>query len=138
MFERLAADSVVVIHFAFILFVIAGGLLVFRWRWVMLLHLPAVAWGALIEFSGGICPLTPLEQSLRTAAGQAGYQGGFIDHYLMPVIYPPELSRTLQIGMGVFVVLLNATIYFLLLRRLNSRKKHTDQAADFNAKGQEK
>lgn len=122
MLERLAADSVVVLHFVFILFVVFGALCVFRWRWILFLHLPAVAWGALIEFSGGICPLTPLEQSLREAAGQAGYQGGFIDHYLVPIIYPAGLSRSTQIGMGIFVVLLNAAIYLLLARKHHSRR----------------
>jgi hypothetical protein len=85
---RIAADLVVLAHLGFILFVILGGLLVLRWPRMAWIHLPAVIWGALIEFAGWICPLTPLENWLREASGTAGYQGGFIEHYLVPIVYP--------------------------------------------------
>ena len=93
MSSRLAADFIVIMHLAFIVFVISGGLLALRWRPVVLFHLPAVLWGALIEFTGGICPLTPLEQRLRQAAGETGYGGGFVEYYVIPVIYPHWLTR---------------------------------------------
>lgn len=93
MLARLAADFVVLIHFGFIVFVVVGGLLVLRWPRAAWMHLPAAAWGAGIVLLGGICPLTPLEKSLRRLAGEAGYEGGFIDRYVMPVIYPVGLSR---------------------------------------------
>lgn len=117
MHAGLAADLVVLIHFAFILFVVLGGLLVLKWRWVSFLHLPCVAYGALIEFCGWICPLTPLEQNLRAAAGQAGYTGGFIDHYLVKVIYPPGLTPAMQVGLGILVLVINAGVYAWVLRR---------------------
>jgi hypothetical protein len=109
--QRLAADVVLLVHFAFILFVLAGGLLVWRRRWLAWVHLPAVGWGALIELGGWICPLTPLENHLRTAAGASGYAGGFIEHYLLPVVYPQGLTRGLQISLGVLVLSLNLLIY---------------------------
>jgi len=90
------ADFLVVVHFLFILFVILGGVFALKWRWVMLFHLPSVAWGALIEFQGWLCPLTPLEQKFRIAAGEEGYSGGFIQHYLLPIIYPEALTRDMQ------------------------------------------
>jgi hypothetical protein len=100
-----------------VLFVVAGGFLVLRKRWVMLLHLPAAAWGALIEFQGWICPLTPLENSLRQRGGQAGYGGGFVEHYLLPVLYPSALTRGIQLGLGILVLLINAAIYWTVLVR---------------------
>lgn len=117
MFARLAADLVMVIHFGFIAFVVAGGLLVLRWPRVVWLHLPAAAWGAAIVLFGGVCPLTPLENTLRRAAGQAGYDGGFIEHYLMPLIYPPGLTRGVQVALGVLVVALNLGVYVAALKR---------------------
>ncbi|NMG77080.1 DUF2784 domain-containing protein [Aromatoleum diolicum] len=117
MFARLAADLVVLIHFAFIVFVIAGGLLVLRHPRVAWLHLPVVAWGAGIEFVGGICPLTPLENALRRAAGEAGYAEGFLEHYLLPLIYPAALTYEVQIGLGLFVLLVNALIYGIIVLR---------------------
>ena len=101
---RLAADLLVVIHLGFILFVIGGGFLLLKWRWLVVAHLPAALWGALIEFQGWLCPLTPLEQRLRLAAGEQGYAGGFIQHYLLPVIYPEALTRDIQILLGVAVI----------------------------------
>jgi hypothetical protein len=112
----LPADVVVVVHFAFVLFVIVGGLLVLRWPWLALLHVPAAIWGAWIEFTGGICPLTPLENALRARAGQAGYPGGFIEHYILPVLYPSALTRTVQIVFGAIVFAVNLSIYVYLVR----------------------
>ncbi|MCZ4323467.1 DUF2784 domain-containing protein [Pseudomonas anguilliseptica] len=109
-----AADAVVVVHLLFILFVVLGGLLVWRWREVVWLHVPAALWGVLVELMRWPCPLTPLEHSLRAAAGQAGYSGGFVEHYLLPVIYPAGLTPQIQIGLGLFVLLLNGLIYGVL------------------------
>jgi hypothetical protein len=111
------ANLVVLVHLTFVLFVVLGGLLVLRWRRLAYLHVPAVIWGAWIELSGGICPLTPLENSLRARAGQAGYSGGFIEHYVLAVLYPSGLTRVIQIVLGATVLLLNLAVYFYLLRR---------------------
>ena len=116
MIERIAADLIVLLHLAFILFVGLGALLCLRWKWMAWLHLPAVAWGAAIEFRQGICPLTPLEQRLRLAAGDAGYAGGFIDHYLLPIIYPAGLDAYVQYALGTLVVLLNLALYAWIWR----------------------
>ena len=105
------ADLVVALHFGFVLFVVLGGLLVLRWRWVGLVHLPAAVWGAWIEFSGRICPLTPLENEYRRLGGEAGYTGGFIEHYILPVLYPHALTRNIQVALGVVVVALNVGLY---------------------------
>ena len=113
----LLADAVVVLHLLFLLFVVLGGVAALRWPRVAWLHLPAAVWGAWIEFSGGICPLTPLENRFRAAGGQAGYAGGFIDHYLVPILYPPGLTRGHQIVLGVGVLVLNLTLYGVLVRR---------------------
>jgi len=121
MYPWIAAHLVVVLHFGFVCFVVLGGLLVWRWRWLLFLHIPAVLWGVLIEFQGWLCPLTPLEQRLRQVAGQAGYSGGFIEHYLQPVLYPSALNRGAQIFLGTFVVAINVVVYGLLLAR--NRKK---------------
>lgn len=111
MTHRLLADAVMVIHFVFILLVIFGGLLaVWRWR-LAWLHLPALAWGIWIQFTGRICPLTPLENRLRAMGGEAGYDGGFIDHYLLSLIYPDGLTRSLQLGLGIALVVFNALVY---------------------------
>lgn len=118
---RILADLIVGVHALFVAFVVVGGLLALRWPRVAALHLPAAVWGALIEFQGWICPLTPLENSLRTAAGQAGYQGGFIEHYLLPVLYPAGLTRGVQLALGTGVILVNLVVYgFLLARRRRS------------------
>ena len=114
---RLAADVVALLHLAFVLFVVGGGLLVWRWPWLAWLHLPAVAWGALIEFTGWMCPLTPLEQHLRQIIGQAGYAGGFIDHYLLALLYPAGLTREAQWALGAGVLVVNGAVYSLLLGR---------------------
>ena len=118
MIYRIAADIVVAIHFAFILFVVAGGLLVWRWKRLGLLHVPAFVWGILISFFGWVCPLTPLENGLRLRGGEAGYTTGFIEHYLLPLIYPTALTRSLQIILGLFVLFVNLGLYgWLIFRR---------------------
>ena len=104
MLHRILADMVVLLHAAFLLFVLLGGLLVLRWRWLAWVHLPAVLWGIAIEVGGWYCPLTDLENSLRRAAGQAGYSGGFIEHYLLPIIYPAGLTREWQLGIALAVL----------------------------------
>ena len=117
MTARLLADVVVAAHFAFIAFVVAGGLLAFKRRSWAAIHLPAVAWGAWTEFTGTLCPLTPLENSLRRVAGDAGYAGGFIEHYLVPLIYPEALTTRVQTLLGVVVIALNAAVYALAWRK---------------------
>jgi hypothetical protein len=117
MSARIAADLIVLIHLGFVLFVVAGGFLALRWRWMPWLHLPAAVWGALIEFAGWICPLTPWENALRRAAGEAGYPGGFVEHYLLPVLYPAGLTREVQLALGLLVVAVNALAYAMVWRR---------------------
>lgn len=108
---RLLADTVLVIHFAFLVFVIFGGLLAI-WRWRLAgLHLPALAWGIWIQFTGRICPLTPLENRLRGLGGEAGYSGGFIEHYLLSLIYPDGLTRSVQLGLVLGLMVFNALVY---------------------------
>ena len=111
------ADLVLVGHLAFVLFAALGGLLALRWRLAPLVHLPALAWGAFIEISGGICPLTPLENHLRQQAGGAGYEGGFVEHYLVSLLYPSELTRELQFVLAALLVALNVGIYAFAWRR---------------------
>ena len=111
MFFRVTADIVVVIHLAFIAVVVLGGLLAFRWRWIPWLQLPLACWGAILEFRGWICPLTPLENWLRQNAGDAGYPGGFIEHYVLPVVYPTGLTPHTQVYLAVLVCLANALVY---------------------------
>ena len=113
----LLADFVVVLHFIFVLFVVLGGLLVLRWPRVAYFHIPAAVWGAAIEFAGWVCPLTPLEKSLRTQAGSAGYSGGFIEHYILPILYPSALTRDIQLILGFLVVAVNLAIYGYVFRR---------------------
>ena len=107
----LAADFVVAFHFTFVMFVVLGGLLVWKWPRVAWVHLPCAVWGALIELTGLICPLTPLEKWLRDQAGVASYEGGFIAHYIVPILYPAGLTRGVQLVLGVFVVTLNVAVY---------------------------
>ncbi|MDX1571820.1 MAG: DUF2784 domain-containing protein [Xanthomonadales bacterium] len=118
---RIAADLLVVIHGLFIVFVVTGGFLVLWRRWVAWIHLPTAVWGAVIEFAGWICPLTPLENHFRMLAGQKGYAGGFIEHYLIPVIYPDELTRGVQLALGLFVIVINGVAYGLVAARWKKR-----------------
>lgn len=122
MFLSLAADGVLLLHLAFILFVAAGALLVFRWPWLAWLHVPAAAWGVYIELSGGLCPLTTVENHLRRAAGDNAYTADFIDHYVTLLIYPPGLTRPVQVGLAVAVLLINASLYGVLLWRRHRQR----------------
>lgn len=124
----LLADAVVVAHGLYILFVVFGALLALRWSWILWLHAPAALWGAWVELAGRVCPLTPLENRLRRQAGAAGYEGGFIETYVLPVIYPGALTREIQIGLGLFVLALNAGLYAWVLRRRASDEETTGGA----------
>jgi hypothetical protein len=115
------ADLVVLIHLAFIGFVLVGGLLALRWRWFPWVHLPAAAWGAAVEMLGWYCPLTPLENALRRAGGDGAYSGGFVARYLLPIIYPEALTRELQLILGCAVIVLNLVIYLAVWRRRTAR-----------------
>jgi hypothetical protein len=117
MWYRLGADLVLLLHLAFVLFVVAGGLLVLKWPLLIWLHLPAVAWGAIVEFTGWICPLTPLENELRTLAGSATYDADFIEQYLLPLLYPAGLTRDIQLTLGMIVIGVNVAVYGWLWRR---------------------
>ncbi|MGH7559542.1 MAG: DUF2784 domain-containing protein [Gemmatimonadales bacterium] len=124
------ADLVLVVHLAFLLFVAAGGLAVLRWPRLAWAHVPAVVWGVLIEYAGWICPLTPLENRLRRAGGGAGYEGGFIEHYVTAILYPAGLDRRWQIGLGTLALVINAGIYWLLLARRRRARRLTASTAD--------
>ena len=110
----LLADLVLIVHLAFVIFVLCGGLLVLRWRWVAWLHLPAAVWGAVVEFTGWICPLTPLENWLRTQGGKASCRSDLIAQYLLPMLYPEGLTHPVQLLLGTGVVVLNAAVYWWL------------------------
>lgn len=114
---RLLAEFVVLVHLGFVVFVVLGGLLALRWPRAAWLHIPAAVWGALIELTGWICPLTPLENWLRGRAGGHGYSGGFIENYVLPVLYPRELTRTTQLVLAALVVAVNVAVYALAWRR---------------------
>ena len=114
---RVLADVTVLLHLAFVVFLVLGGLLVARWPSAAWVHLPAAAWGAWVEFAGWFCPLTPLENWLRTQGGAPAYTSGFIEHYLIPLLYPSSLSRELQYALGALVLLINAVVYAAVLRR---------------------
>jgi len=111
------ATAVVVFHMAFVAFVVVGGFLALRWRSLVWLHVPAAVWGALIEFGGWTCPLTPLEHALRARAGEAGYRGGFIEHYILRALYPNGLTRTIQWILGTGVIAINVVAYTLIIRQ---------------------
>jgi hypothetical protein len=117
MHYRLLADLVVLLHLAFIVFVVAGGFLALRWGWLAAVHVPCALWGALIEFCGWYCPLTPLENWLRRATGEEAYAGGFIEHYLLPLVYPGAITRGMQIGLGIAVLSINALAYSIVWLR---------------------
>lgn len=114
MIYYLAANLLVLSHLAFILFALFGGLLAFRWRWLPLLQLPAALWSAGIEFYGWVCPLTPMEQALWQAAGKKGYSEGFIEHYLLPVLYPANLDWDLRLVLLILVIVINGLVYSAL------------------------
>lgn len=113
---RLAADAVLLAHLAFVLFVAFGALAVARWRWTAWLHLPALAWGVFVELTGRLCPLTTLENLLRHRAGEAGYASGFIERYVLPVVYPEGLDQDLQLALGLGALAINALLYATVVR----------------------
>lgn len=130
---RLLADLTVVVHFAFLLFVVVGGLLARRWPWVALPQLVAAAWGFYVEATPGlVCPLTPLENEFARRAGAAGYEGSFIEHYLVPVIYPDGLTPALQAALAALVVVANAAVYSWVFR---SRRAATRRRPGSGASG---
>jgi hypothetical protein len=114
---RIAADLVVLIHAAFVAFVVVGGVLAIAWPRVAWVHVPCALWGVLIEFGGWICPLTPLENALRHRAGDAGYPGGFVEHYVLAAIYPAGLTRTTQWVLGTLVTAINLAVYAYIVAR---------------------
>jgi len=122
MLYRFLADVVLVTHLAFVAFVVLGGLLALKAPRAALLHLPAAAWGAYVELSGRVCPLTPLENRLRALGGEAGYEGGFIEHYLLPVLYPGGLTRGVQLALAGAVVAVNVVVYSLVVLRARRRR----------------
>ncbi len=115
---RILADLVVLLHAAFVVFVVLGGFLAWRWRWVAWLHLPTAVWGVLIEYKGWVCPLTPLENHFRTRAGLEGYTGGFIEHHIIPLLYPAGLTPPRQVFLGTLALAVNLLAYGVLVRRL--------------------
>jgi Protein of Unknown function (DUF2784) len=123
------ADALVVFHLLFVLFVGLGAFLVLRWPQVAWAHLPAAIWGAGIELTGGICPLTPLEHELRRRAGEAVYRGDFVGHYLLPVLYPAGLTRGAQLALAALVIGVNLSVYGVVLRRRRSSAPRTPSAA---------
>jgi hypothetical protein len=118
---RALADLVLVVHLTFVLFVVLGGLLVLRWTRMAWLHVPAAIWGVVIEYTGWICPLTPLENSFRVRGGGAGYSGGFIEHYVQPLLYPAGLTRSTQVVLGSLVLILNLAAYGVVVSRMRHR-----------------
>ena len=117
MWYRIGADLVLLLHLAFVLFVVTGGLLLLKWPRLAWLHLPAAIWGAIVEYTGWICPLTPIEHTLRAMAGESAYGSDFIGHYLLPLMYPAGLTSIIQILLGTAVVLVNVTIYWRVFGR---------------------
>jgi len=120
---RALADATVVLHLGFVLFVVLGGLIVARWRRVAWVHVPAACWGAWIEFAGWVCPLTPIENWLREQGGGTAYTSGFVEHYLIPILYPESLTPQLQCALGGFVLVINAAVYLVVFQRGLRRQK---------------
>lgn len=122
MLFRLAADAVLIVHLAFILFALLGAAIAVRWRWIPVVHLPVAAWGFFVELTGRICPLTCLENHLRIKAGLSGYTESFVEHYLLAVIYPAGLTREIQLMLAALVIVVNIVIYgWLFIRKRASR-----------------
>jgi hypothetical protein len=121
MLYRILADGVVLVHATFVAFVVAGGFLAWRWRAVVWAHVPCALWGVAIEYGGWICPLTPLENALRARVGVQGYPGGFVDHYLIPLLYPAGLTRPTQAVLGTLALAVNVVAYGVLVRRAFGR-----------------
>ena len=122
----IAADLIVLLHFAFILFVVFGGFIVLRWKWIALLHIPSAAWGVLVESFGWICPLTPLELHFREAAEESLYSGDFVDRYITPIIYPEGLTREMQVALAVAIVVINLCAYSWVFW-IRSRNTNTER-----------
>lgn len=116
MWYSLLADLVVLLHFTFVLFVLFGGLLTVKWPRVMWIHGPALLWGCIVEFTGAVCPLTPLENQLRLRGGEAGYENDFVSSWLLPILYPETLTPDIQLALGAFVLLLNVAVYTWIWR----------------------
>ncbi|TMB31606.1 MAG: DUF2784 domain-containing protein [Deltaproteobacteria bacterium] len=123
MLYRLLADVVLVAHLGFVLFVVAGGFLILRWPGMAWVQLPSAFWGLVVEWSGWICPLTPLENRLRAQGGAAGYAGGFVEHYLVPVLYPASLTRGVQVLLGATVLVINLIAYALAFARITASQR---------------
>jgi hypothetical protein len=123
MIFRLGAEILILVHFGFVAFVVLGGLLVLYRPGIALVHVPAVLWGAATELFGLVCPLTPLEQRFWRLAGEAGYAGDFLEHYLVSILYPAGLTRALQVRLGVGVVLLNAVLYAWVVTRARNHRQ---------------
>jgi len=119
----LAADLILLVHLLFVAAVVSGGLAWLWWRWAPLVHLPIAAWGAVVELAGRLCPLTVWENALLHAAGEVGYEGGFVGHYLLGVLYPEGLTRDVQVALGIGVLVVNAVIYTWIWRRRSSRSR---------------
>jgi hypothetical protein len=128
MFYRIAADLVLLTHFAFIILVVAGALVVFRYPWFAWIHIPVASWGAFVEVTGRICPLTTLENFLRIRAGQEGYANSFVEQYIFPVIYPAGLSRQVQFVLAGLVIAVNAIIYATILLRRRAARQRENRA----------
>jgi len=126
MFYRLLADSIVLVHFVFAVFAVFGGILIFRWRKVVWIHIPCALWAALVETAGWFCPLTPLENTLRIRSGAVGYDGGFVEHYILPLLYPVDLTRKHQIVLGILVILVNLSLYGALIATGSLKKKASE------------
>ena len=127
MLYQIGATAIAVVHFAFILFVAFGGLLVLRWHKLAWIHLPAAIWGAAIEIMQWRCPLTNIENWLLRGAGKTGYDGGFIAHYLFNVIYPAGLTRTIELAIAAFVILINVSVYYVVFppQKLLDHARHS-------------
>ena len=123
MLFKVGADFLLLVHLAFICFVLLGGFLLLRWRWLIVVHIPALLWAILLEFQGWNCPLTPLEQALRSLGDQQGYTGGFIQHYILALIYPAALEQDIQFILGVLLILINTCIYLWIALKFNRKNR---------------
>ena len=119
MSNLLLADLVVLLHLTFVIFAISGALLIFKWRWIIFLHLPAFFWAVYIEITGAVCPLTPLENALRSNSGTSGYSGGFIEYYVVPVLYPAGLTKEIQLLLGITLLVINMIIYWRFFMKVH-------------------
>ncbi len=120
---RFLADAVVIFHLAFVAFALFGGLLVIKWKRLAWIHIPSAAWAVIMEFTGMICPLTPLENYFRNKGGLSGYDTGFVEHYIMPILYPESLDSSLQIVLGILVIVVNAGIYAWVFRQSKQKNQ---------------